>query len=238
MKSYSVSFYSKNRDILLGREIKEVLERKNCGVLYIDNLDEFFINRNVSIRHIILDLLTTTLDERSCSLIKLMLKSNYIDTVVMIVPKGVSYGSEFMYVVRGESFKSDLDITFNKVFEKQSTKEMLLSNEWRGEISKSLCSWGFSSKCNGFSMLIDAVIYYIQKKCIVKKLSKEAYVLLSHKYSVTPACVELSIRKAIQNASKLEEKFPKGCAVTNKGFIVYAVLILYDYLLNFDGHLV
>ena len=230
MKNYSVSFYSRNRNILLAKEIKDILENKNYGVLNVDNLDEFFIHRNASIRHIILDLLTSELDERSCSLIKLMLKSNLIDSVIMLVPYGKTYGSDFMYVYYGESFRSDFEIMFNKVLEKQSTKEMLLSNVWRSEISKCLCGWGFSSKCNGFSMLIDTIIYYVQKKCIVKKLSREAYVLLAHKYSVTPACVELCIRKSIHNANKNVNKFPQGCAVTNKGFIVYSVSQLYDFL--------
>lgn len=235
MKNYSVSFYSQNRNILIAKEVKEVLENKNYGVLYMDNLDEFFINRSVSIRHIVLDLLSSPLDDRSCSLIKLMLRSNLIDSVIMLVPNGVTYGSEFIYVTPGESFKCNLDMIFDKVFAKQQAKESTLSTVWRKEISNYLCNWGFSTKCNGFSMLIDTIIYYIQKKCIIKKLSQEVYILLSHKYSITIACVELSLRKAICNAVKEKDKFPKCCSKTNKGFIVYSVSQLYDYLTNLDG---
>lgn len=236
-RDYSITFYSQDRNIILARDVKDVLENKNRGVLNIDSLDEFFINRNSSIRHIVLDLIVTPLDNRSCSLIKLMLNSKLIDTVIMIVPEGINYGSEFMYVHPGESFKSDLSILFDKVFDKEDIKERFLSSTWRSAISKQLCDWGFSSKCNGFSMLIDTIIYYIQKKCVVRKLSKEVYVILSHKYAVTPACVELSIRKAIQNACKIEDKFPENCAVTNKGFIVYSVSQLYDKLVNVEGRL-
>ena len=61
--------------------------------------------------------------------------------------------------------------------------------------------------------------------------------ILSHKYVVTQACVELSIRKAIQNACKNKDKFPEGCAITNKGFIVYSVSQLFDKLVNVEGRL-
>lgn len=229
-KDYSVTFYSKERNVCIAKEVKQIVESKGRGVLYIDNIDQFFINRNSIIRHFVLDLTSGDIDERSCSLLKLMLKEGFVSSVIIICPANKFYGKEFYYLDYGRNFILELDTLFDRIFENENAKDKVLIGAWRSEISNQLCQWGFSPKCNGFPMLIDIIIYYIQKRCVVRKLSQEGYVALAHKYCVTSASIELSIRKAIRVASNNKEKFPVDCVTTNKGFIIYAVSQLYDVL--------
>ena len=52
---YGVEFYSKNRDIVLADRIKEVLSNKDLGVLYIDDLDDFIVDKDRVVRYLIIN---------------------------------------------------------------------------------------------------------------------------------------------------------------------------------------
>ena len=229
-KDYSITFYSKDRNLFIAEEVKQIAEFKNRGVLYFDDIDQFFVNRNPMIRHLILDLTSSDIDERSCCLLKLMLKEGFISNVIIICPKDRFYGKEFYHIEYSKNFTCEISHLLDKIFESEDMKDKKLIGAWRSEISNQLCLWGFSPKCNGFSMLIDIIIYYVSKRCVVKKLSKEGYLAIAQKYCVTPACVELSVRKAIRIAMASKERFPIPGATTNKGFIIYAISQLYDSL--------
>lgn len=229
-REYIINFYSKERDIILAKRVKEILGRKGKGVLYIDDIDSLILNKDLSVRYLILDLTRNELDERSLSLLKKMVLRGLIDKIVLIIKSDIDYGKEFYYIHLDDSFENELNKMFDEFFKEEDVDCEALSKSHRALISKQLCDWGFSPKSNGFSMLIDTINYYIQKRCILRKLSKEVYVELAQRYCVSVTCVELSIRKAIRHAVANKEKFPLGENITNKGFITYAVSQLYDNL--------
>ncbi len=227
---YIINFYSKEKDIILAKRVKEILGKKGKGVLYVDDIDSLILNKDLSVRYLILDLTRSELDERSLSLLKKMVLGGFVDKIVFIIKQDIDYGKEFYYIHLDDTFEDELNKMFDNFFNEEVVDCEVLSKSYRALISKQLCDWGFSPKSNGFSMLIDAINYYIQKRCILRKLSKEVYVTLAQMYCVSITCVELGIRKAIRHAVANKDKFPLGENVTNKGFITYAVSQLYDRL--------
>jgi len=82
-------------------------------------------------------------------------------------------------------------------------------------------------------MIVDAIIYFIDRNCVVRNFSKELYVYLANKFRSTPAGVEITIRKTIVSAYKAQNKnFPFDHCPTVKEFFNYAVSQLYDEVIS------
>ena len=224
---YGVEFYSKNRDIVLADRIKEVLSNKDLGVLYIDDLDDFIVDKDRVVRYLIINY-EEKLDDKVIDLLRKMLVKGLLDNVIVISETRVQLADEFNYILKDEFFIKNLEELFTRIENKEDIKGEILSKSHKALISEQLYNWGFSSKVSGFSMLVDIIDYYIHKRCIIKSLSKEAYVAMAKKYAVSTICVDINVNKVIKQASQNLDKFPFGMFTTSKSFIVYATIQLYD----------
>ena len=224
---YGVEFYSKNRDIVLADRIKEVLSNKDLGVLYIDDLDDFIVDKDRVVRYLIINY-EENLDDKVIDLLRKMLFKGLLDNVIVISETRVQLADEFNYILKDEFFIKNLEELFTRIENKEDIKGEILSKSHKALISEQLYNWGFSSKVSGFSMLVDIIDYYIHRRCIIKSLSKEAYVAMAKKYAVSTICVDINVNKVIKQASQNLDKFPFGKFTTSKSFIVYATIQLYD----------
>ena len=232
IKYNDVIFYSKEHNILLASKVKEILSKKERGVNNIDDIDDIFINGKLSFKYLILDFSKSSLDERSITILQKMLKGNLIQEIVIITNNNLFKIPEFIYVNLDEDFTYNFSRTFDKIIEREINTINEVAGIWRKIISQQLCDWGFSSNTMGYLEIIDSIIYYAERKGVIKNFNKEVYIYLSNKYRATTTCVELSIRKAIKKASLKKDKFPKIEKLTNKGFITYAISQLYDNLIE------
>lgn len=232
VKYNDVVFYSKERNILLAKQVKEILLTKERGVSNLDDIDEIFINNNLSFRYLILDFSKSILDDKILNLLRKMLKNSFIQEIIILADKNISKYSDFIFVTIDENFYSNFSKMFDNIIENEVNKIQEVVGVWRKLISQQLSDWGFASNTTGYLELIDCIIYYTQRKGVIRNLNKEGYVYLGNKYRATPNCVELSVRKAIKMASLKKDKFPSLEKFTNKAFITYAVSQLYDSLVE------
>lgn len=224
---YGVEFYSKNRDVILADRVKEVLSHKDLGVLYIDDIDDFIIERDNVIRYLIINL-EEDINEKILDLLKKMLNKGLLDSVIIVSQTKVYFGDEFSYILKDEDFGQNLSNLFDNFLSNEEVKSEVLTKSHKALISEALYNWGLSSKVNGFAMLVDIIDYYIHKRCVIKSLSKEAYVAMARRYSVSTICVDINVNKVIKQASKNLDSFSVGKFTTSKSFIVYATIQLYD----------
>lgn len=225
--------FSSEHNVILAQQIKNILNPKGVITVCLDNIDNVLLNRYSSIEFLILDFTKTVLDEKSLSLIQTLRYDGVISKVIAIFSRETAFTNNFYSIIYDENFNIEFKNLFNKFLESQSVKFDVSVCSWRKVISNYLCNCGFSAKNSGFLMIVDTLIYFIDRNCAVRNFSKELYVYLAHKFCSTPAGVEITVRKTIQNAFlNKTENFPFEHCPTIKEFINYTISQLYDEVIS------
>jgi len=225
--------YSFEHNILLAQQIKSVLNSKGVVVVCIDNIDNVLLNRYSNIEFLILDFTQLVLDEKSLSLIETLRYDGVINKVIAIFSKDTAFSNNFYSFIYDENFDTSFKNIFYKFMESKAISFDVCACSWRKVISNYLCNCGFSTKNGGFLMIVDTLIYFIDRNCSVRNFSKELYIYLANKFRSTVAGVEITVRKTIRNAFILKnENFPFDHCPTIKEFFNYTISQLYDEVIS------
>lgn len=225
--------YSFEHNALLAQQVKNVLNPKGVVVVCLDNIDNVLLNRYSNIDFLILDFTQLMLDEKSLSLIQTLRYDGVINKVIAIFSKNTAFTNNFYSIIYDEDFDISFKILFERHMESKAISFDVSACSWRKIISNYLCDCGFSTKNGGFLMIIDTLIYFIDKNCAVRNFSKELYVYLAHKFCSTVAGVEITVRKTIRNAFLNNNgKFPFDHCPTIKEFFNYTISQLYDEVIS------
>lgn len=226
-------FYSSERNILLAQQVKNVLNSKSVVTVCIDNIDNVLLNRYSNIEFLILDFTRNVLDEKSMSLIQTLRYDGVINKVIVIFSKETAFTNNLYSIIYDDNFEIHFKNFFDKFMESMVIAFDVCSCSWRKIISNYLCDCGFSTKNGGFLMIVDTLIYFIDRNCAVRNFSKELYVYLANKFRSTVAGVEITVRKTIKNAFiHRNENFPFDHCPTIKEFFNYAISQLYDEVIS------
>ncbi|NCB48640.1 MAG: hypothetical protein EOM55_03370, partial [Clostridia bacterium] len=217
----------------LAQQVKNVFNLKGVAVVCIDNIDNVLLNRYSNIEFLILDFTRLVLDEKSLSLIQTLRYDGVIEKVIAVFSKDTAFTNNFYSVIYNEDFEISFKNFFEKYMESRATSFDVSFCSWRKVISNYLCDCGFSTKNAGFLMIVDTLIYFIDRNCAVRNFSKELYVYLAHKFCSTVAGVEITVRKTIRNAFiNKKENFPFDHCPTIKEFFNYTISQLYDEVIS------
>ena len=228
MKSTAI-FYSENSNANLGFIVKNILNEYGLYTIYLKDIDDIILKKFSEINFLILDLVNSNLDEKSFCLINKLVESGFIKRILSIKDNKTS-----LKFTEENSLLFDEDINLkltNKVKEIMNHKintTKFCDSSWVKIIGDYLQSIGFSLKHEGYSIMIDAVIYLMSNNCIVRKLNKDLYVFLANKYNKKVSCIEMNIRKSIKMAYEKNKNFPFLYCPTNKEFITHMITQLYD----------
>jgi len=225
--------YSSEHNVLLAQQVKNVLNPKGVVVVCIDNIDNVLLNRYSNIEFLILDFTQLVLDEKSLSLIQTLRYDRVINKVIAVFSKDTAFTNNFYSIMYNEDFDISFRNHFDKYMESNSVAFDVSVCSWRKVISNYLCDCGFSTRNGGFLMIVDTLIYFIDRNCAVRNLSKELYVYLAHKFCSTVAGVEITVRKTIKNAfMNKKDNFPFDHCPTIKEFFNYTISQLYDEVIS------
>lgn len=92
-----------------------------------------------------------------------------------------------------------------KFFTSDVNVSLLDTAKYRAEeteitVSNILKSFGISANVNGYRFLRDGIIYSVEHNEAVTCITKRIYPVIAEKYGTTAACVERSIRSALESA--------------------------------------
>lgn len=225
--------YSSEHNVMLSREVKSILSARGIVTICIDNIDNVLLNRYSSIEFLILDFTCSVLDEKSLSLIETLRYDGVINKVIVIFSKETAFSNNFYSIMHDDDFENSFRKFFDKHMESMLVNFNVTSCSWRKKISNYLCECGFSPKNCGFLMIVDSLIYFIDRNCAIKNFSKELYVYLANKFTSTIAGVEITIRKTIKRAflcSKPAFQFDHNPTI--KEFLNYTISQLYDEVIS------
>lgn len=228
MKNKTAIFYSENKNLALASKVKEVLNKFNYFTIYSNEIDEILLKRINSLDFLILDYTENTLDAKSKQLIKKLNEELYIKRIITIENGSENEEYEYPVVFNDENFSSNFLEKIKIILSKPLEEKRISFSFWFKIIGNFLKSIGFSLKQIGYSMMIDAIVYIMSKKAIVKNLNEDLYVFLATKYNKKVSCVEMNLRKSINIAFERGENFPFDYSPTNKEFLNYAITELYD----------
>ncbi len=222
-------FYSESANSNLGFIVKGLLNENDYYTIYLKDLDDVLLKKFSQVNFLILDLIDNNLDDKSYHLINKLFQEGFIKRLLVIkANNNANKFSSNICVDYNENIKLNLSNKIKEILSMKVEERKIYDSSWVKIIGEFLIQMGFSLKHEGYSIMIDAIIYILSNDCIVKKLNKDLYVYLANKYNKKISCVEMNIRKSIKMAYERGKNFPFEYCPTNKEFITYATTELYD----------
>ena len=222
-------FYSEFANSNLGSIVKSLLNENDFYTIYLKDLDDVLLKTFTQVNFLILDLTSNNLDDKSYHLINKLNQDGFIKRLLVI--KSNNSNNNFnnnICVDYDENIKLNLSNKIKYILSMEVEERKIYDSSWVKIIGEFLTYIGFSLKHEGYSIMIDAIIYILSNNCIVKKLNKDLYVYLANKYNKKISCIEMNIRKSIKMAFERSKNFPFEYCPTNKEFIAYTTTELYD----------
>lgn len=228
MKSTAI-FYSENSNANLGLIVKNVLNEYGLYTIYLKDIDDILLKKFSEINFLVLDLVNSNLDEKSFCLINKLVESGFIKRILAITDNKKSLNFlDDSSLIYDENISLNLTNKLKETMARKINTTKVCDSSWVKIVGDYLQNVGFSLKHEGYSIMIDAVIYIMSNKCIITKLNKDLYVFLANKYNKNVSCIEMNIRKSIKMAFEKNKNFPFLYCPTNKEFITHMVTQLYD----------
>ena len=228
MKSTAI-FYSEKSNANLGSIVKNILNYYDYYTIYVRDIDDIILKKFTQINFLVLDLIGSNLDNKSFELINKLVNDGFIKRLLVIKGNNESLiFSSKNTLVYNTDINLNLSNKIKEILAHEVNTTKFCDSSWVKIIGDYLLEIGFSLKHEGYSMMIDSVVYIMSNNCIVTKLNKDLYVFLANKYNKKVSCVEMNIRKSIKMAYERNKNFPFGYCPTNKEFITHMITQLYD----------
>ena len=228
MNNQIAVFYSQTKNSVLASKVKEYLNNFKIYTMYLNDIDDILLKKFTEIPLLILDYTQNILDKKSQELLDKLYEEEYVKRILVVYNSELNSFDKYPSVCYNENFYSNAISSIKEILSKPLKEKKFCDSHWVKIIGTHLNNIGFSLKHNGYFILIDAIIYVLSNKGVIKKLTEDVYSYLAIKHNKTISSIEMNIRKAINMAYNKNNNFPFDHCPTNKEFIIYAVTELFD----------
>lgn len=225
MASSPVYFYSTTGDSSISKAVCDALAPTGMSVQKMDSFGEMVFSSKVLPCYVIIDA-TYNIGDLPRLMLNKLFRAGMIEKVIYIVSPCCNMNCRTK-IIWDSQFAQNLECEFKKIEEERLSKMSMTNHSWKKIIGKKLCSWGMSYRHSGFSLILEALVYYLDSRDDYSNLCRNVYPHLGDMFCLSYAAVELGIRKSIFYASKTKE-FPFDYIPSNKEFFRYACSELSD----------
>ena len=218
MINLPVYFYSTTGNSAICKAVCDAVAPTGMCVKKMTSFEEMVFSSKLLPCYVIIDATCNFGDLPKLMLNKLF-HAGMIEKVIYIVSPNcktncctkIFWDSQFVENLAGE---------FKRMEEERLSKMSIKNHSWKKIIGKKLYSWGISYRHSGFSLILEALVYYLNKRGN-SGLYKNIYPHLSDMFCLSFDAVEVGIRKSLLYASKTKN-FPFDYVPSNKEFLRYA----------------
>ena len=218
MTNSPVYFYSTTGDNSICKAVCDALAPAGLCVQKMTSFGDMVFSSKVLPCYLIVDATYNFGDVPKLTLNKLF-RAGMIEKVIYIVAPNckISFCTKIFW---DSQFIENLTCEFKRIEEDRLSKIAIKNHSWKKIIGKKLYSWGISYRHSGFSLILEALLFYLDRRGS-PRLYKNLYPHLSKIFSLSFSAVEGGIRKSIMYASRTEN-FPFDYVPSVKEFLRYA----------------
>ena len=128
---------------------------------------------------LILDYTQNILDKKSQELLDKLYEEEYVKRILVVYNSELNSFDKYPSVCYNENFCSNVISSIKEILSKPLKEKKFCDSHWVKIIGTHLNNIGFSLKHNGYFILIDAIIYVLSNKGVIKKLTEDVYSYLA-----------------------------------------------------------
>ncbi len=219
MTNSPVYFYSTTGDSSISKAVCDALAPTGMCVQKMDSFGEMVFSSKRLPCYVIIDA-TYNLGDLPKLMLNKLFRAGMIEKVFYIVEPSCKTNCRTK-IFWDSQFIENLEGEFKRIEEERLSKMSMKNHSWKKIIGKKLYSWGLSYRHSGFSLILEALVYYLDSREDYANLYKNVYPHLGDMFCLSNAAVEDGIRKSILYASRTAN-FPFDYVPSNKEFFRYA----------------
>ena len=225
MTNLPVYFYSTTGDSSISKAVCDALAPTGMCVQKMDSFGEMVFSSKCQPCYVIIDATYNFGDLPKLMLNKLF-RAGMIERVFYIVEPNCKTNCRTK-IFWDSHFVENLKSEFKQLEEERLSKISMKNHSWKKIIGKKLYSWGMSYRYSGFSLILEALVYYLDTREDYESSGKNIYSHLGGMFCLSYSAVECGIRKSILHASRTAT-FPFDYVPSNKEFFRYACQMFSD----------